>query len=302
MTTISKTTAKRPRQGRKKLVTMTWLDPDAALNFAYAIHAADDEGLRGTVEGRQANRQADKFSTLSARRGTPDWEYLTQVENIVLSHARSITRDKKAQLEELKNARIQYQTALQTFRGSRSQSNLLNILYSKAGMRGIVMALSGGIGYFFAQTVGPFLLPYLPEAAHSGQAPSLLLGLIFAGVSRIVSAKMSDFSQTRIEGNYQSRCQRARLVYEENKLEGIQKSREWLCMLWKQYMGEEYPETPSYALVIKAEINTEKGLQAVQNESQKSDFQRLRSHLWFLVWGRWKGRENRRPAVPTTSS
>ncbi|MDO8518018.1 MAG: hypothetical protein Q7S26_01860 [bacterium] len=302
MSAVKKKTYPSPR--KKKLVRLAWLDPDAALNFGYALHAADDEGLKGTAEGRLANRQADKFNSLTAAEGTPDWEYLTQVETIVLSHARGITRRKKAQLEELRNAARQHMEALQNFRGSRSQSNLLNILYSKAGMNGLLMALLAGIGYFLAQTIGPFLLPYLPQSAHDGRAPSFLAALIFAGLGRFVSAKWTDFSQSRIERNYQRLYHRAKLTYEQGKLDEIQKHREWLCILWKQYMGEEYPEKPSYAVVIKADINTEIGLQEMQTESQQSDIRNAIEHSRAWLRRRWRGGEEHPPTTaehPTSS-
>ena len=258
----------RKRSPRQKLVLYEWLDPDTALDFAYATHSADDESIMGTSEGELAKREALLFRSLTAPPETPDWSYLAQVSLIVFSHARGITRRKKAQLRDLAAAQAQYDEAHERLKGSQTEGAISNLLRSI----GFVPALLGAMGYFFAQTIGPFLLPYMPESTpHSGVWPSLLAMFMFGGVGKILSARWTAFSLNRISSTYRQRCQMARLIYERGKYEEIKNNRMKLSHLWKGYTGQTYPETASYALVIAGDLKTEEMLQQAQTQYQMSD-------------------------------
>ncbi len=250
----------KPQRGSERptglLQTMAWLDPVTAINYGYALHASDDQELKDTNEGATAQMLADKFRNLSAEPGTPDESYLTQVQLVILSHARGITRRKKIQIQELRDAKVESDERLGRIQ-SRGLTTWLNVLYTRGGMMIFATVFMGAIGYLMAQTIGPFLVEYLPDDSKAGGPPSKLAAVFFAGVGKYLSTRWSDLTQNRIVEMYDRRVFEARTVYEQGKLDEIRIHREKLMFLWKEYMGTDYPETASYALVIAGDLRTQ---------------------------------------------
>ena len=118
--------------------------------------------------------------------------------------------------------------------------------------------LMAGIGFTLAQTIGPFITDYLPEDARVGKAPSFLSALFFAAIGKLVSTRLHDLHTARINRHYEERYHLAKEVYEEGKLEEHRVHDAKLRTLWREYVGEEYPDTGSHALVIAGDLATER--------------------------------------------
>jgi hypothetical protein len=279
--------ALKPGRKKKTRPKFWWLNPDVLLDFAYAIHASGDISHGDSIAREIAKEQARVFLALTAEVGTADWTYLVEAKGIVTSHSLGITRRKRNMLDDLAAAGKRYLDMNEQLKGSRNQSMFINVLYSKAGLQGMTMALVAGIGYFLAQTIGPFLTTYLPMEARQGRAPSILMGLVFAGIAKYVNSVYSDFRTTRISDIYREAIQMARLTYEEGKLDEYKVHRAELCLLWQKYTGKKYPQTPRYEMVLEADVRTEQLRKVMSDESARSGvviiFQKIRRKLpWPL--------------------
>lgn len=268
---------------------------DEVLDKGYALHAADDPALLDTEAQKDARHIIEEFRALQPRTDT-EAAYLSAARGIVLAYGRAISRRKQQWSQSLEAARVEREQAIEQMRDSTNQKAWLVTFIWKI-MPMIVLVLTG---IAVTQTSN-----YLPEDATKilTWIISLVVGGIFALIGRLIGTRLRDLRRNALEVRYNAQLFRAHILYEEGKASELRYYRTRMCEAWKQYTGDEFPRTASYAMVMAGDIETRKEI-----ERQRLSYGN-RTTLWLmrrlarLLRGRRKGESDEEtPPSPQTSA
>jgi hypothetical protein len=244
---------------------------DEAIDIGYAFHAANDPALAGTQCQRLAERITEQFLSLTARgENAAEVPYLACVQGIALSYGRGISRLKNEFSKRIERAKEERKRRESQLRGSGVSSGAMAALWKLIGA-----FILGAIGYLFAKVVGAHVVSSDVVMQTGTQLPSLLVGGATAFFGRYVSVWWNNRLRDRIAREYDAECYRAFLDYERGKLRAYKQSRTRLCEAWREYTGEDYPDTASYQMVIEGDIETRKSLERTLLASSMTDARRI---------------------------
>jgi hypothetical protein len=259
---------------------------DEALNIGYALHAADDPALRGHMTQQNARLVVENFLALTAEPDSAEEAYLSCVRAIVHAQSRGITRRKEQYVRDLKTAELRRRCQRQRIRESRRSSDWLNSAWRLLGP--FILGLTG---YLFAHVLG-LLVPGEVANQTGTKVPSILMALVFVAIGRSANFYLSDLQRNKIEAEYNSRCYLAFLTYEIGKLKEFRQYRKQLCDAWHFYVGEHYPATASYLMVMESDIETRRHLERHLQIYNTSYF-RFMTRMVRIVSGRRRKYEGR---------
>ena len=222
-------------------------DVEEALRLGYAFYAADDPDFKDSKSQELAQSSVQQFLALKARDDVEE-AYLSALKTTVLGLARGLRRRKDARNHALLRAEGERRERLSAFSKARNESIWLQ--YFWLTVRSITVWL---LGYVAAQVVA-FLVPNEIAAETGTKLPGVLAGFAFVCVWRWLLGFIGDQRRNAIELLYMEQRYQADNEYNTGRLTELRAYYTSLRGAWKQYTGEEYPETFSYANVIETDI------------------------------------------------
>lgn len=242
---------------------------DEVINIGYAFHAVDDPALVGKQSQAVARQVVERFLALKAEPGTFEDAYLSAIKAIVLSHGRGLTRKKERYIKDLEAAREEKERLEEQIRESRKYTGKLAVMWKVLGP-----VILGVLGYLVAQVLSP-IVPEQVTDQTGDKAPSILMGLVFVYIGRWLSTWYSNLVRNKIIAAYDSRCYLAELHYDLGKMKENRTYRAQLCEEWKQYTGEDFPDTASYLMIMEGDIETRQRLEDHLRISRKPEIVRF---------------------------
>jgi hypothetical protein len=263
---------------------------DEAIDIGYAFHAANDPALAGTQSQKLARRITEEFLSLVAQpENTAEVPYLVCVQGIALSYGRGISRLKDQFTKRIERAKEERKRREGQLRGAGLSSGAIAAVWKLVGA-----FILGAVGYLFAKVIGMHVVSTDVALTTGTQLPSLIVGGATAFFGRYVSVWWNNRTRDRIAHEYDAECYRAFLDYERGKLRAYKQSRERLCEAWREYIGEDHPNTGSYQMVIEGDIETRKSLERNLLASNMSDARRI----FGLIRTLRRRRKNGSPLAP----
>ena len=227
-------------------------DVDEVLDIGHAIHGANDPEIRNTYDQKMCRKIVEDFMALKATPGTVEVPYLAAVQGVARSYGRSLTRRKKAYLEQLRKAAEDRDYKQNQLKGSRINNQVLRVLWP------FVSPLIWGLtGFLTARVIGNIIPNEVAEATGTS-LPSVLLSLAFVFLGRTLGTWYSDRQRSKIVREFTTRCSDAFMEYEIGKIREFELWRQRLIEEWKQYTGEDYPERVSYQIIMKGDLRAAK--------------------------------------------
>lgn len=258
---LRKIESMRPLPSKMPLKFDQLLDVNSVLELGYSVHVTNDPKNEATKAGRTARQLIDEFQSWRAPVGSPDHVYLFKMKQLALTLGNGITRRKVTYLKEVEAADHKRTEALDRLTASRNDDFWWNFWLKAAAAAGI-MAIAAAIGFALASTVLPFV-PLRTEHAQNavseaGYWPSILVGGVFAALSRNVAKWLT---QQRLEGvfrEYEVARQQAWIRYQRGKLSEYERTEGEIRRLFYEYTGRRPARCVSYCAILNEEINTDK--------------------------------------------
>jgi hypothetical protein len=244
---------------------------DEAIDVGYAFHAANDPALAGSQSQKLALRITEQFLALAAQPDNPaEVPYLACVRGIALSYGRGLSRLKEQFSKRIEHAKEQRKRHEDQLRGAGVSSGTMAALWKLVGA-----FILGAFGYLFAKVVGAHVVSTDVATTTGTQLPSLIVGGATAFFGRYVSVWWGNRTRDKIARDYDAECYRAFIDYERGKLRAYKQSRTRLCEAWREYAGENYPDTASYQMIMEGDIETRKNLERILLASSITDARRI---------------------------
>lgn len=233
------------------------LNINNVLELGYVLHVVNEEeanvlaGKPPSTSGQIARRQINDLMRLKASPNTKDDEYLLKVRSIILSLGRGITRRKEAYKQEIKNAEQFKIEALKQYNLNRTE-----IFWKTVATRAF---LAGGIGIALMQTLLALFEIKLTANSNAlndaGLAPSVFVGLIFIGLTKVVTQKLDDFKLSNIYTHYDWLVHQAQLNYVTGKLNEYKRAENEVTKYWHEYTKKRVPKTINFSNVLQEDID-----------------------------------------------
>jgi hypothetical protein len=115
---------------------------------------------------------------------------------------------------------------------------------------GAVLALGG---FLFGKVVS-LIIPATVAAKTGHFGPASLMGLLFLGAGIALKFYLQESCRTQVEDEYALRVAEARDQFHVGRLAEYRLYRQRLVEAWKQYGGEDYPETLSYEHIMAGDM------------------------------------------------
>ena len=254
------------RLGRRSRIRLP--DVDEILDAGYAIHAADDAAIAGTEAQQLARLNVRQFMAIRPRNST-EAAYLAAARGIALSQGRGLAKRKEQWRQALRTAEETRSRKLDRIQESRKSNGWLSVVWKLLGP-----AILGLLGFLTASLIS-LIVPVEISATTTHSIPSFAMGLLFVFIGRAVSFAYMDWQRNIVESEYKSSVDKADLAYELGKITEYRLYRARLCEAWKQYTGEDYPQTVSYESVMLGDIETRKSFERHQEVFN-------RNSVWLL--------------------
>jgi hypothetical protein len=248
--------------------TLLRLNPEAATNFAHDLHCSQDEYADDQSKG-VSNKVLPVLDALSADPASRHGWFLAQMRSIIVSYGHAMTHLKKQHAQECIAAEI----FLQTRSNQLNQSQQMKVLY-QAVKKVVWAGVAGVITFLLTKILA--LVGYVPESllnqqGHTDSYVSFTVGLLTVVVIGLVQNWLGNYSQNRIDKEYNNLIQLSHLRYAESL--GIQLDVNWgkLCWWWKWYTGEEWGEMPAYLRVNRKDLEFALLLKQLMREKSQSN-------------------------------
>ncbi len=232
------------------------MNPDELINTAYSFHCSDDKSLARTNERRLAKRIVDEFLSQTAEPGSAEFQYLMSVRGIILTHSRALTRGKSEHNDRKKKAEEESARKKAQINSIRIQtqgtSALWKIFWRYAGPF-LVPIFLGLIGVLTARILGQVVPEEVAESTGT-VLPTILLSGLFILIGEVIGTSHRNFQNSKIDHEERTMKAHSRLTWKEDELRHLYLVRQQLVEAWLQYTGEKYPETQSYEMNVRAEI------------------------------------------------
>lgn len=272
-------------------------DVDQVLNAGHAIYTADNPYMKGTHDQEVAKRQVKEFLELQTPPNARAVAYRWAIFGIARGYARDLGRCRDEWVQNLKDAREEKNYRDKTLRDGSFTLHSLNVLWKFVGPLFLGLA-----GYLFAQVVGATVpIPQGVADVTGTVLPSLLMSLAFALGGRYFMKWLTKRRSNQIVVAYELRKYLAELSYKEKKKVSLEYWREKGREEWLRYTGQPYPETLSYLVVMKTEMEVLQRFHEHDTLYRKSDIERaravIRSFLETISPWRWSRREKSAPSA-----
>jgi hypothetical protein len=249
-------TLRLPKEWRQRL------DVDGVLELGYLFHVANDPDATD-FERRIATQTVEAFRemTLLAKSGSAAYVVCTESLAIIAQHGRAISREKMKWREHRVRANEERLRHEEKFKEAGGRSLLMSTFWKLLGP--VVM---GTLGYIVSQ----LLSGYIPERAVAqvgSDAPTLLLTGISIFLGRWEGQWWRDRERDHIYKTCDDQLRLADEAYHNAKQAEFNRYRGRLCRMWKDFTGEDYPDTLSYEVVANLERRTRDTIEAKRQES-----------------------------------
>jgi hypothetical protein len=262
--------AQQAHSPRMSLEAQTRLPtPNEALDKAYAVHAASDPDLEGTMTQELSRQIAQEFLDLKPRHNNlAERAYINDaLKPAVHSYARGLYQSKKKWKERV----------LEAVEIRQEQEARLNSGFLSSQGAGILLV-----------AIRPFLLPLffafvtailtlvigqiVPDKVADATNPNWVIGgasAFAAFLGRIISVKLRMSAQHRIREEFDRRLDIAEHAYHESKKKEYRRGYQTLCTAWKQYTGKSYRKTITFQDVMDGDLIFKQKLNEILNELNK---------------------------------
>ena len=253
-----------------------FLNPNALLYIAYAIHVTTDKHRARTPPEQDAMEAVARYRRITAMEWgplSPEGTFLLAVQSTIASFVGDIRRRKDAYVDEVALAAHDFAQEEQAYNDSLFWTHPLKAIW-KAGRVLIVHALMAMIGFFLATSLGPYVPPEVVEK--TGYVwPQLLFGLLFLVLSGYAATWVQNLRNTRLRHTLADRQSAARVVYNNERHIISKAAWDALCGAYEEYAGTPYKEPMHYRPIFVTDI--EHSLDHVTKTRKR------RESFWIMV-------------------
>ncbi len=235
-------------------------DPDEVLNFGYSIYVADDDS--STPQSRLVARHNVRRHRMTQPRNDVERAYLLSAHDIAVAFSRSLSRRKGLWLQEIRDAREEYDFERLRLAEARKEMAFFTISWGLVKMAAVAL-----LGYVTAQVIG-FFIPADIASETGSKIPGILGGLVFVCFFRWLVSTFNDQRRGEVDSRYRQRITEANDVYDEGKLSEFRLYQAKLCEAWLQYTAEEYVSKISYVDVMESDLRARRQIQRRLNNSR----------------------------------
>jgi hypothetical protein len=260
---------------------VTLPDVEESLDIGYAHYVASDTTLVGTADHDLALRIVREFNAINAQAGTPAYAYLQCVLGVVLSYSRALRRRRSDWNKAVEHAEAEYHRHMTSRRDGAIMYLPLQVAWNLASGASLALA-----GFLIGQVVS-LVIPQAVAAKTGSFGPASLIGLLFLAAGIALKFYLQESRRTQVEDAYAVRIAEARDEFYIGRQTEYRLYRQRLVEAWKQYGGEDYPETLSYEHVMASDIKARDRQLARRGRNSKRLLRYARFTRRLILYVRW---------------
>ncbi len=265
---------------RGKSLSPRMFTPDRVLDTAYCFYVVALLGEQRNCPEAEINKLASKvveafqWTCDHAEAGTKEWQFMTALQQIVVSLSRGIYRRKQIYEKNL-------QTAVQ--KKEMQVAEITQVTRQEGFLRSCLRALLlGGFGFALVRAIAPSLS--IADSANPNYA-SLTAAIALILLGAVVKGFIMNRKIIRIFDDYDRAQLHANISYQQAALEEYTRAEMAACNAWEQFTGEKPLNWPGFEEVLRTDLARQQRLEDERDRLQQNPWTKAMGMLRKLGAG-----------------